>query len=200
MDRFARRFAERATRAGAPVGGTRIGVCSGPVIVGHVGGRGRLDYRALGDPINTAKRLEDANRYIGTRVCVAGATVALDPNFVGRPIGLLQLAGKREPVEAWEALQLDAPELASLDTYREAFEHMADERPGALDTLKALERERPDDQLVRFHRRRLEAGERGILIDLSKRPAAVPAGRAPAERSPEHPRVLPSPVAGLKRA
>ena len=36
---------------------------SGPVIVGNVGSRERLDYRAVGDPLNTAKRLEDANRF-----------------------------------------------------------------------------------------------------------------------------------------
>jgi class 3 adenylate cyclase len=62
------------------------------VVVGHVGSRSQLDYRALGDAINTAKRLEDANRQLGTRVCVAAGTVSRVPGFVGRPIGALELA------------------------------------------------------------------------------------------------------------
>jgi len=97
MDRFATGFSARVACEDVPLRGTRIGVSSGTVIVGHVGSRDRLDYRALGDPINTAKRLEDANRYFGTRVCVAAATVARVPGFVGRRLGLLQLAGSGIP-------------------------------------------------------------------------------------------------------
>ena len=169
MDRFACGFADQAAQSGLPVHGTRIGVCSGRVIVGHVGGSGRFDYRALGDPINTAKRLEDANRFIGTRVCVAAATVAGVPDFVGRPIGVLQLAGERDLVHAWEALHDDAPELEWVDVYREVYDLMAGGDRRALGAVRLLERERPGDALVRFHRRRLEAGERGVLVDLSRK-------------------------------
>jgi adenylate cyclase len=164
MDRFATFFAARLAREGLPLHGTRIGVCSGQVTVGHVGGSGRLDYRALGDPINTAKRLEDANRWLGTRICVAAATVERVPGFVGRRIGALELAGKRNPVEAWEALHPEEGDREWLCAYEEAFEQMASGDPDAVDAFRALERERPDDALVRLHRRRLEAGERGGVL------------------------------------
>jgi adenylate cyclase len=157
MDRFATSFATRLARDGLPLHGTRIGVCSGQVIVGHVGGSGRLDYRALGDPINTAKRLEDANRRLGTRICVAAATVERVPGFVGRRIGALELAGKRNPVDAWEALHPEEADSKWLSAYEEAFEQMASGEPDAVEAYRALERERPDDALVRLHRRRLEA-------------------------------------------
>ena len=167
MDRFATSFAARLARDGLPLHGTRIGVCSGQVIVGHVGGSGRMDYRALGDPINTAKRLEDANRWLGTRICVAAATMERVPGFVGRRIGALELAGKRNPVEAWEALRPEEAGTERLGAYEEAFEQMASGDPKALDAFRALERERPGDPLVRLHRRRLEAGERGAVLALS---------------------------------
>jgi adenylate cyclase len=164
MDCFATEFCARLVRDGLGVHGTRIGVCSGTVIVGHVGGAGRLDYRALGDPINTAKRLEDANRYLGTRICVGAATAARAPGFVGRRVGWLVLAGKRDPVEAWEALQPDEVAYEWIRACEEAYERMASEDPQALALYRALERQRPDDALVRLHRKRLEAGEVGLVV------------------------------------
>ena len=168
MDRFATAFSERLEREGLGAHSTRIGVCSGSVIVGHVGGAGRLDYRALGDPINTAKRLEDANRHLGTRICVGSATVEAAPAFVGRRVGALVLAGKREPVEAWEALQPDEFDSAWITACEEAYERMASGDPQALELYRSLERERPDDPLVRLHRSRLEAGETGAVLRLTQ--------------------------------
>jgi len=167
MDRFATEFCARLARAGLGVHGTRIGVCSGAVIVGHVGGAGRLDYRALEAPINTAKRLEDANRYLGTRICVGAATAARTSGFVGRRIGRLVLAGKRDPVESWEALQPDEVAHEWIRACEEAYERMANEDPHAVELYRELERERPDDALVRLHRIRLETGEVGPVVRLS---------------------------------
>jgi class 3 adenylate cyclase len=168
MDRFATSFSERLERGGLGAHTTRIGVCSGSVIVGHVGGAGRLDYRALGDPINTAKRLEDANRHLGTRICVSSSTVALAPNFFGRRIGALILAGKSKPVEAWEAVQPDEVDTAWLRACEAAYERMAHGQPEALEQYRALEQERPGDPLVRLHRDRLEAGESGVVLHLTR--------------------------------
>lgn len=51
LDAFAEEFAEGRRAAGLAFGSTRIGVHSGPVIVGNVGSAAQLDYRALGDTI-----------------------------------------------------------------------------------------------------------------------------------------------------
>jgi len=171
MDAFARAFTARVSREHPVLRGARIGVSSGSVIVGNVGSTDRLDYRALGDAINTASRLEGANRYLGTRICVASETVARVPNFTGRRIAVLQLAGKRMPVEAWEALQPSDREADWVDEYDDVYELMANGDYGALEKLRELDCMYPGDPLVRFHLRRLEAGETGVVLDLAARDA-----------------------------
>ena len=51
-----------------PIGRTRVGVHFGEAIVGNFGGDGRIQYTALGDAMNTAARLESANKPLGTTV------------------------------------------------------------------------------------------------------------------------------------
>ena len=79
---------------GIGFGYTRIGVHTGEVIVGNFGGSTIFDYRALGDPVNTASRLESVNKHLGTRVCVSEATLAGCTGVVTRPVGRLVLIGK----------------------------------------------------------------------------------------------------------
>ncbi len=75
MDRFAREFAKEHGLK------TRIGVHTGGVIVGNVGGERRFDYTVIGDAVNTAARLEGVNKFLGadkdhiTTVCISGDTV-----------------------------------------------------------------------------------------------------------------------------
>lgn len=169
MDRFACSFRRRKRAEGLDLGITRIGVHTGKVTIGNVGGPTLVDYRALGDPVNTAARLETANAQLGTRVCVSAATVAACPGFRGRPIGALMLKGKTEPVEAFEPLagvQADAPATAA---YLAAFELLRAEDPAAEAAFAALLEADPEDGLAAFHLDRLRRGERGATILLKRK-------------------------------
>ena len=84
---------------------TRIGIHTGEVIVGNFGGTNIFDYRALGDPVNTASRLEGANKHLGTLVCASEATLAGCPGALSRPIGRLVLKGKSQPLMVFEPLE-----------------------------------------------------------------------------------------------
>src|SRR5437588_8611960 len=80
--------------------GVGIGVNSGPVVAGTVGGGGRVEFTVIGDAVNTAARVEAATRETGDDVLVTDATRALLPDgpfaFEERPP--MSLKGKREQV------------------------------------------------------------------------------------------------------
>ena len=62
------------------LGRTRIGIETGPAIVGDVGGSRKLDYTAHGNAINDAARLEALNKELGSSICIGPGTAArLDP-------------------------------------------------------------------------------------------------------------------------
>ena len=76
-----------------------IGVNSGTVVAGTVGGGGRLEFTVIGDPVNTAARVQQATRETGDAVLLTEATRALlhDPPPL-LPRGSIELRGKRERV------------------------------------------------------------------------------------------------------
>ena len=81
-----------------PFGTTRIGVNTGRAVVGNFGGARRFDYTAHGDAINTAARLEAANKALGTRICVARATCEHVPGQTFRPVGTPDAQGANPSV------------------------------------------------------------------------------------------------------
>ena len=83
-----------------------------------------------------------------------------------RRIGLLELAGKRESVEVWEALQPEVADRLWLRANEQAYERMANGDLSALRAYRAPRNERPDDALVRVHLQRLEAGEQGVVVSI----------------------------------
>ncbi|WP_198673194.1 adenylate/guanylate cyclase domain-containing protein [Simplicispira lacusdiani] len=52
----------------------RIGLHTGEAAVGHLGSQARFTYTAVGDAVNTAARLEGANKALGTQILLSGAT------------------------------------------------------------------------------------------------------------------------------
>ncbi len=58
------------------LGRTRVGIETGPAIVGDVGGSRKLDYTAHGNAMNAAARLEAANKDLGSSICIGPGTAA----------------------------------------------------------------------------------------------------------------------------
>jgi adenylate cyclase len=140
---------------------TRSGVHSGPARFGNCGGGLFYDYTAYGDTINTAARLEAANKDLGTRICVSGETARRIPRFRGRTIGDLALRGRASPLRAFEPLALDDEDPGP---YEAAFCKLEGGDPTALAAFAALVGVRSDDPLASLHLRRLLGGEKGVVI------------------------------------
>ena len=172
MQRFAEAFTKVRQARGLALGHTRIGVHSGEVIIGNFGGSTMFDYRALGDAVNTASRLEGANKYLGTRVCVSEETLAGCTGARVRCMGRLVLKGKSRALRVFQPLNdgLHLPvDEAAAAAYDAAFVLMAQQRPEALPAFEALARAHPEDGLVEHHLLRLRRGESGDLIVLDRK-------------------------------
>ncbi len=168
MQRFAAQYLRNLEQRDIAFCKTRIGIHTGEVIVGNFGGPAHFDYRALGDPVNTAARLESANKQLGTLMCVSDATLSGCPQALARPIGRLMLPGKLLPLMVFEPL--DAITGAQVDLpYQRAYELMRDADRNAGAAFEQLAGLRPDDALVRLHVGRLRAGVGGDLIVLAQK-------------------------------
>ena len=137
MDDFACRYEERLRAKGIAWGKTRIGIHAGEVVVGNFGGKTMFDYRALGDPVSTASRLEGANKYLGTNLCLSAAALpdlskdsdstTETPVCDIRPIGRLLLKGKTQALQVYEPVAaFRATYYAPLADYCAAYALIAD--------------------------------------------------------------------------
>ena len=86
-DHAARAVAAAREIAGLDMGGrlrVGVGVNTGRVVVGTIGGGGRRDFTVIGDPVNTAARVEAATRTTGDTLLITEATLrALGPEEAG---------------------------------------------------------------------------------------------------------------------
>lgn len=168
MHRFATQYANELNARGIAFGQTRIGIHTGEVIVGNFGGSTIFDYRALGDPVNTASRLEGANKHLGTLVCVSEATLDGCPDWPARPVGRVLLKGKSQALAVFEPLDPLTVSGSDLD-YQHAFDQLRAELPDARQTFEKLAAQRPNDPLVALHLERLRTGKTGDLIVLAEK-------------------------------
>jgi adenylate cyclase len=81
----------------------RIGVATGPLAAGTVGGATRQAYTVYGDTVNVAQRLERLNKELGTSILVCGTTfMAIRPAGVDSvAMGSLQLRGREASVDVF---------------------------------------------------------------------------------------------------
>jgi len=85
-----------------PLIGVGIGINTGTVIAGTLGGGGRLEYTVVGDAVNVAQRLQ--SEALAGEVLATAATIAAAPGFSVEPVGPRQVKGRKESVDVYRVL------------------------------------------------------------------------------------------------
>jgi adenylate cyclase len=131
-----------------PIGKTRVGLHFGEAIVGNFGGEGRIQYTALGDSMNTAARLESANKALGSSVLASREAMERSALDWWRPMGTVVLRGRATPVEIFEP----APEFPREERTRleKLLAMPLRQREERLSGLEALVRDHPGDEALAY--------------------------------------------------
>jgi len=125
------------------IGKTRVGLHWGEAVVGNFGGETRIQYTALGDSMNTAARLESANKALQTSVMASAEFAERSGLDWWRPMGRVVLSGRAQPVDLCEpAPDFPAADLAAL---REAVAMLATDWPSGLALLAKIAALHADD-------------------------------------------------------
>jgi adenylate cyclase len=104
-----------AERAQTPLA-TPIGLEAGVVALTRQADVPALPFRAVGDIVNTAARIQALNRHLGTRLLIGDSVHDALGGWPARRVGRFLLFGKRIPLTIWEleAAATERPDGASL--------------------------------------------------------------------------------------
>lgn len=141
------------------IGKTRVGLHWGEAIVGNFGGEGRIQYTALGDSMNTAARLESANKALDSSVIASREAMERSGLDWWRPLGSVVLRGRARPVEIFEPI----PDFPASDAHHLTMllDALSKDREQALSGLAALVARYPNDAALANLVHRVEQTQKG---------------------------------------
>jgi len=111
----------------------RMGLNTGPMVVGNMGSESRMDYTMMGDSVNLASRLEGANKQYGTHLMISETTYQSVREAVeARKLDVIQVVGKAEPVTVYELLarkgEMDPTMKRKVALFHEGFSHYGEQQ------------------------------------------------------------------------
>jgi len=138
-----------------------IGISTGDVVVGNLGGEKRFDYSVIGDSVNFASRLEGLTRHFKVHLLVSRQTYAeAGAGYIGRELGLVKVKGKElfVPIVHVAGRDNDGVDPSFYRHFGDALSMIrAGDAFSARQELERLVETRPDDTPVRIYLDKLAA-------------------------------------------
>lgn len=143
----------------SPIGKTRVGLHFGEATVGNFGGKGRMQYTALGDSMNTASRLEAVNKILDSGMIASREAAERSDLDWWRPMGRIVVRGRAKPIEIMEP----APDFpaSDMDHLRRLMAALKDGDRTVMADLAALAARHPTDAALQNLLYRLNAQKDG---------------------------------------
>ena len=143
---------------------TRFGLDSGEIVMGHVGALDHYEYRAIGDIVNTASRIEGVNKILGTCIIVSEAVLTGTRDLLSRELGRFKLVGKQSPTTLYELLghklyfqERSNFDLSVLDHFTQGLSlFQSQDWPAAYECFHANKDDRPSIYYAELSQRYLE--------------------------------------------
>lgn len=135
---------------------TRIGLHAGQLVMSHVGAIDHYEYRAVGDIVNTAARIENLNKSLGTSILASQEVLDGLDDFICRDLGVFQLQGKQQSLRIFEIISsADAAcceTLQQLDSFSHALAAWQQgDRQSAKRQFEAIQQTYPQDGPARYY-------------------------------------------------
>jgi adenylate cyclase len=150
-------------RQGRPQLHARIGINTGPMVVGNMGSENRFDYTVMGDAVNLGARLESANKQYGTFMMIGEATYEMTKDqAIVREMDLVRVKGKTEPAKVYELIGLKEKGIPDkkqqiITTFNQGFRNYLEQKwDDAIENFKQTLTINPNDGPARTYIKRCE--------------------------------------------